>query len=235
MNLILQFLYSGRLAVGAWPLGVDIAILALAALLGGTSHAAAKVFAPDLQSLGPTAAIAIAVAIGMAGVVLVAGGGLALAPGALLGWFLLTLALVDLATFRLPDALTFPLICLGLIAGTVGWLGRLAPPGFSWANLANHGIGAAAGYGAFAAVSVLFRKLRGRDGLGMGDAKLAAAAGAWLGIWALPTAVLVACGLAFVWVMVRWVRQGRESLQRPLPFGPPLAAAIWLCWAAAPN
>ncbi len=155
--------------------------------------------------------------------------------GLLLGWSLLTLALVDLTALRLPDIITWPLCTAGIV---VAWLrigGQAMTPVFDPGALCDHLLGAAAGYAALAGLAAAYRRLRARDGLGLGDAKLAACAGAWLGWRALPLVVLIACGLAFAWVAVRLATRGRSVLSEPLAFGAPLAAALWICWLAPPE
>jgi leader peptidase (prepilin peptidase)/N-methyltransferase len=146
-----------------------------------------------------------------------------LALSCCLGWTLLVLAYIDLRVLRLPDILTLPLIFLGLLVA-------LRLPEMS---LTDRLIGAAAGYGVFAGLAYLYRRLRDRDGLGMGDAKLAAAAGAWLGWQILPIFILLACAGGFVWVTVRILRSG-TGLHTPLPFGVPMAGAFWLMWLYGP-
>jgi len=140
-----------------------------------------------------------------------------------LGWALLVLASIDLFAYRLPDAITFPLVALGL-AITM----QLPEP-----SLGDRMIGAAVGYGVFAGLACLYRALRGRDGLGLGDAKLAAAAGAWLGWALLPVFILLACIGGFAWIVLRLIRSP-QSLHHPLPFGVPLAGAFWILWLYAP-
>lgn len=135
---------------------------------------------------------------------------------ALLGWWLLALALIDLEAWLLPDPLTLPLIAAGLVASATG----LAPGG----SLLNAAAGAAAGYLSLAGIGHLYRKLRGRDGLGLGDAKLLAAAGAWLGLASLPWLVLTAALLGLVMALFR---AGPLRAETAVPFGPPLALAFW--------
>jgi leader peptidase (prepilin peptidase)/N-methyltransferase len=141
----------------------------------------------------------------------------------LLGWALIVLATVDFAVMRLPDAITLPLIIIGLLIAV-----RLPEP-----SLLDRAIGAAAGYGVFAGLGLIYHRLRGRHGLGLGDAKLAAAAGAWLGWTALPLFILLACLGGIGWAGLRMIRS-RDSLDTPLPFGVPLAGAFWLMWLYAP-
>ncbi len=149
-----------------------------------------------------------------------------------LGWGLLTLAAADLAAMRLPDVLTLPLTGAGLAVKGLDLATTPLHPAFSAEALAPGLAGAAAGYLALAGLAYGYRSIRGRDGLGLGDAKLAACAGAWLGWRPLPLVVLLACGVAFAWIAVRLVVQGRGTLREPLAFGAPLALAIWLCWLA---
>jgi leader peptidase (prepilin peptidase)/N-methyltransferase len=136
---------------------------------------------------------------------------------ALLGLVLMTSALVDLKTRRLPDALTL----------TVGALCAAMAANASPQRLA---IGAAAAVIAFAVLETLRRAYaaaRGTPGLGFGDVKLIAALGLWLGVltpWAVCLASLV--GLA----VVLWKRPARDER---IPFGPALAAGAWLVGFAA--
>jgi leader peptidase (prepilin peptidase) / N-methyltransferase len=143
----------------------------------------------------------------------------------LLAWALLWLSAIDLAVYRLPDVLTLPLIGAGLL---VSYYILPGPP------ILDHAIGAAFGFALLWLLSVGFRKLRGRDGLGLGDAKLTAAAGAWLGWADLPSVLLIAslCGL-LIYALIGLIR-GRSALSVPIAFGGPLALAIWLVWLYDP-
>jgi leader peptidase (prepilin peptidase)/N-methyltransferase len=135
---------------------------------------------------------------------------------AVLGWWLLVLALIDLRSWRLPDTLTFPLILSGILASALHWLPDV--------SLRQALLGAVAGYVALAAIGWCYRRVRGREGLGLGDAKLLAAAGAWLGAESLPWLVLLAAllGLGLAFTRSRPVRA-----ETAVPFGPPLALAFW--------
>ncbi|MFZ0267687.1 prepilin peptidase [Caulobacter sp.] len=134
---------------------------------------------------------------------------------------LLALAIIDAATLRLPDLLTFPMIAVGLI---------MAPA--MGEEVVSRLVGAVLGYVVIAVLAEAFRRTSGREGIGLGDAKLLAGAGAWLGWAALPSVLLIACGAAFAWVAARAVAHGRQGLAAPLPFGPPLALAFLATWTA---
>jgi len=142
-----------------------------------------------------------------------------------LGWALLALSLIDLRCYRLPDFLTLPLLLGGL--GVALWAWPEALP--------EHLLGAALGYACMAAVGWVYRVLRGRDGIGLGDAKLLAAGGAWLSLQALPGVVLTASVLALAIVLTAgFVRRLPLSAATRVPFGPYLAAGIWLSWLYGP-
>lgn len=130
------------------------------------------------------------------------------------------LTLIDIRSFRLPDWLTLPLIPAGWLSAW--WLGDPVV----W-----HVAGAAIGYGAFVALEIAYKAVRGRDGLGRGDAKLLAVGGAWCGALLLPVIVLVASITGLVWVLASHV-----VLRRPvtagsaIAFGPFLAGGIAAAW-----
>lgn len=136
---------------------------------------------------------------------------------AVLGWWLLALAAIDLLTWLLPDALTLPLVVAGLLVALWGEPALTSPAGAA--------IGAAAGYLTLAGIALAYRRLRGREGLGLGDAKLLAAAGAWLGPERLPTTVLAAALLGLAFALL--ARRGELAPETALPFGPALALAFW--------
>ncbi|MDX6750974.1 A24 family peptidase [Geminicoccaceae bacterium 1502E] len=138
-----------------------------------------------------------------------------------IGWWLLALALVDLRTMLLPDALTLPLLLAGVLLAALGPRLSLPAPVAAADSL----IGAAAGFAVFALIALLYRRLRGRDGLGLGDAKLLAAAGAWLGWQALPATVLTA---AVAGLCLAVLAGAHRDPSREVPFGPALALAFWI-------
>jgi leader peptidase (prepilin peptidase) / N-methyltransferase len=141
-----------------------------------------------------------------------------------LGWLLFVAAAIDAFEFRLPDLFTITLVVTGLAIAAI----------VSRDEVAAHLIGAGVGYAAFAGFAWAYRKLRGHDGLGMGDAKLVAGAGAWLGWQALPSIVLMASVVGLLWYGAMALRRGREALGERMPFGVPLCLAIWIVWLYGP-
>jgi leader peptidase (prepilin peptidase) / N-methyltransferase len=142
----------------------------------------------------------------------------------LLGWWLLALGWIDLRSWLLPDALTLPLIIAGLAAAIT-----LDPD-----QLTQRALGAAFGYLSLAAVAALYRALRGREGLGGGDAKLLGASGAWLGAAALPQAIVLAALSALAAAGCLRLAGIRLGIHSALPFGPFLALATWILWLFRP-
>lgn len=163
-------------------------------------------------------------ALGIAAVALAVDG----LPGAWLdsvfGWWLLVLGWIDLRHGVLPDPLTLPLIVVGLVAAAL----------YEPSALSDRGLGAALGYLAFRAVAEAYRRLRGREGLGGGDAKLLAASGAWLGALALPQLILAAAAAALIAAGVLGLRGTRLRAHTALPFGPFIALAAWAIWLFGP-
>jgi leader peptidase (prepilin peptidase) / N-methyltransferase len=129
---------------------------------------------------------------------------------------LAVVAVIDARTRRIPDLLSLPLIAAGL---AVAYVTPLLP-------IHHHVIGAIAGFALFAMIGAWYFRQTGTDGLGLGDAKLFSAAGAWLGWQALPMVLLIAAlgGLAFA------VVQGRTGRRSALAFGPWLALGFWVIW-----
>jgi leader peptidase (prepilin peptidase)/N-methyltransferase len=168
--------------------------------------------------------LAVELAAGMIGLVAALAHPLPLAlVTALLGWWLLLIALLDLDHHWLPDRLTLPLVPLGLAAA---WAG-LGPP------LPERIAGAAIGWAVLLAIAFLYRAWRGREGLGRGDPKLLAALGAWIGAWNLP-AVLIGAGLlGLAAVLAMRLRGDTVSATSRLPLGTLMALAAWPLWLIA--
>ncbi|WP_198034213.1 prepilin peptidase [Acidihalobacter ferrooxydans] len=132
-------------------------------------------------------------------------------------WALLALALIDLETQLLPDAITLPLLWLGLISNVNGL----------FVPLQQAVLGAAAGYLSLWLVYHLFRLLTGKEGMGYGDFKLLAALGAWFGWQMLPLTILLSSLVgALVGITLMLFRRMQQGTL--LPFGPYLAAAGWI-------
>jgi leader peptidase (prepilin peptidase)/N-methyltransferase len=168
----------------------------------------------------PQAAFALALGGALAAATLAWGPSDMPLVGVVLAFALAWASVVDIDRFILPD-----LITLGLVLAGLGVALMLGPEA-----LLHRAIGAVAGYGVLAGLALWYRRVRKREGLGLGDAKLLAAAGAWLGWAALPAVLLLASLSALVLFGLWSLRAGRIDASTPLPFGPFIAAGFWLAW-----
>lgn len=154
---------------------------------------------------------------------LIGGASMLLQPGwtglgaALFGWLLLPLAWLDLRHYWLPDRLVLVLAVAGAVWGFFHF-----PP-----LLVDRIIGGIAGFFGLAFIASAYRVIRGRDGLGKGDPKLFGAIGIWLGWAALPFALLIACGIGLLAVLLAMVRGERPEAANEVPLGALLALGAW--------
>ena len=128
------------------------------------------------------------------------------------GCAMVVLFAIDLQHQILPNVVTVP----GIVAG---FLFSLAlPPGWasSLAGLALGGVG-------LYLIAEGYYRLRGIEGLGMGDVKMLAMIGAFLG-WKLMLVTLVLASLTGSIVGLAIVASGRGDMKAALPFGTFLAA-----------
>jgi leader peptidase (prepilin peptidase)/N-methyltransferase len=145
--------------------------------------------------------------------------------GGLLAALMLAIAITDGRRYIIPNELTGAALALALFrAGSVGPDADLYA--VAWATLR-----AAATALPFLALMAGYRRWRGRDGLGFGDVKLAAVAGAWLG-WVTIFAVVELATLSALgtYVASGYLRDRPLRATAFLPFGAFLAPAIWIGW-----
>ena len=114
--------------------------------------------------------------------------------------------------------LTLPLVLAGL-ASTLT---------FDPDALTDHCLAAILAYLSFRGLAAAYRRLRGRDGLGGGDAKLIAGAGAWCGLAALPLVVLGSALLGLLAALGLALTGRSMTSTTRIPFGPCIALAFWL-------
>lgn len=154
---------------------------------------------------------------------------LLLPAGWLLAGWLLPLSLIDLDSFWLPEPLCRWGLLLGL-AVTAG-LGFSQGPAVGSSLLLAHLLAAAGGLIALEGLSALGQRLLGRPALGLGDARLAALIGAWLGPVGLGLALFLAV-IAGAVIGGLGLLSGRLSRHQPIPFGPFLALGCLAVWIA---
>jgi leader peptidase (prepilin peptidase)/N-methyltransferase len=131
--------------------------------------------------------------------------------------FLIAMTGIDIDHQLLPDNLTIPLMWLGIVLSF--WSVHI--------DLASSVIGAIAGYLFLWSIYHLFRLLTGKEGMGYGDFKLLAALGAWLGWGMLPLIILLSSVVGAV-TGLALMATGRLKKDKPMAFGPFIAAAGWI-------
>lgn len=141
-----------------------------------------------------------------------------------LGTCLITLALMDLQTGILSDVLTGTLLVSGLAFHMA-----LDP-----VSTIDSALGAIAGFVATAGILETYRTLKGREALGWGDVKLFTAAGAWVMWWGLASVVLLSALFALSGAMAAAAWSKQFDLQAVIPFGPAIAAGLWVVWLHGP-
>jgi leader peptidase (prepilin peptidase)/N-methyltransferase len=154
-----------------------------------------------------------------------------IAASAVLAATMGAIAAEDFRRFRAPDALNL----FAAVAGLVAIVGIRSQSGSAEvvAALGSAIVGAVLCGGALFLVREAFFRMRGVDGLGMGDVKLAAAGGIWLGWELFATAVMLAAIGALAFVAARSIVEGPWPRTRRIPFALYLAPAIWACWFLA--
>ncbi len=191
-------------AIPAWA---NVPVLSYVALAGRCRGCGARISLryPIVEAL---------TALLFAAVVLLEPLGLRLLGHWLLAAALVAVAFIDFEHQIIPNEITVPGMALGF------GLSLLAPPPFWLDSL----LGFALGGGLMWAVSAGYERLRGAIGLGMGDVKLVAMLGAFLGLEAaLGTMVLGSlAGLVHGVILIGLRGGGRQTR---IPFGPALAAA----------
>lgn len=128
---------------------------------------------------------------------------------AVLASVLVAIFWIDVDTMLILDVMTWPGIALGLVYAA--WVAQALPL---------HLGAAVGGYAFFLAIELVSRWVFKVDGMGRGDAKLAAMMGAWLGPSGLAVALMIAFTLGSVIGLALKARAGGES--KPFPFGPAL-------------
>lgn len=140
---------------------------------------------------------------------------------------LLLLAYIDLRSFQLPNTITIPMMAIGIVFNVIG-----SPPHTGLTSPVASLLGALTGFAVLWALDKLYFLCKKQHGIGLGDAKLLSALGAWLGIGALPNILLIACISGLIGGSL-WLRYQRQALRSAFPFGPFLvfAGIIELLWS----
>jgi leader peptidase (prepilin peptidase)/N-methyltransferase len=199
--------------IKAWQ---NIPVLSWILLKGRCGHCGAPIpfRYPAVEALTGIATLAVLAVFGFTWLGLAA---------ALFTWVLIVATFIDFDTQLLPDQLTLPLLWLGILVNFTDGFGTGAI-----VDLESALIGAMAGYLFLWGTYWAFKLITGREGMGYGDFKLLGAIGAWLGFQLLPGVILIAAISGLVYAGVTFAR-GKRGTAQPIPFGPFLAVAGWVC------
>ncbi len=137
--------------------------------------------------------------------------------GLIFTWLLIALAIIDMETQLLPDTMTL----FGL------WLGLLCSLFYVFISPQQAIIGAIVGYLSLWLIYWIFKFLTHKEGMGYGDFKLFALAGAWMGWTSLPLTIFMASLTGAIWGIAALLL-GINQRENPIPFGPFLALSAWL-------
>ena len=143
-------------------------------------------------------------------------------------WSLLTITIIDINHYLIPDELTLPLLWLGLFINALG-IGVEV-------SLHEAIIGAICGYSSLWLINWIFKIIRKKEGMGHGDFKLFAAVGAWLGWQSLAASIIISSFIGAVSGVFMVTVLSRDKAL-PIPFGPYLAGAalIFVMWGTEIN
>ena len=136
----------------------------------------------------------------------------------ILSWSLIAASGIDIGHKLLPDSITLPLL----------WLGMLLAYFSVFVDLETSVLGAMAGYMSLWSVYIVFKLITGKEGMGHGDFKLLAMLGAWMG-WKLLFVIILTSSLVGATIGISMILLKKTSRATQIPFGPYLAAAVWLC------
>jgi leader peptidase (prepilin peptidase) / N-methyltransferase len=155
---------------------------------------------------------------------IVAAPGWSAAAGAVLAGLMLSIAVVDHRRMIIPDELNALSFIAGLIAAGAG------TEAASTAAILQALARATVMFVLFFGFRAGYRTLRGVEGMGLGDVKLAAVAGVWLDWAFLPIVVEIAALSALAAALYARLRGDEFDPKARLPFGVFFAPALWICW-----
>ncbi len=133
--------------------------------------------------------------------------------------FFIIIYFIDLEHFIIPNELTFPLMFLGAIKSFYPDLDTELFP-----NLVNSLIGGVVGYFIIWIIIFLYKKIRNKEGMGLGDAKLLSAMGFWFGWASIPIIVFFSSIIALLYVAPTLINKSK-NLSTQIPYGPYLIIA----------
>ena len=132
----------------------------------------------------------------------------------ILSIFFVIIFFIDLKHFIIPNELTFPLMAIGLLKSFDPNLNQYLFP-----NFLNSLIGGVAGYLIIWMIIFIYKRLRNKEGMGLGDAKLLSAIGFWFGWISIPFILFFSSFIALVLAIPSLINKSK-NLSSQIPFGP---------------
>ncbi len=130
------------------------------------------------------------------------------------------ISVFDFRTMRIPDLLTGFLGVIGLI--TMSIINQSIP----YSNI----FSAIMMFSLFFLMRFGYERIMGKPGLGFGDVKLAGASAVWISPWYLSSFIFIACFTCIVYVLIKGLIFGRNTLRKRIPFGPFLGIGLVVIW-----
>ena len=132
----------------------------------------------------------------------------------ILSIFFIIIFFIDLKHFIIPNVLTFPLMVIGFIKSFDPNLNKAIFPSYI-----NSLIGGIFGYLIIWLIIYIYKKVRKKEGMGLGDAKLLAVIGFWFGWTSIPYVLFFSSLVALLWVTPALIKKSKK-LTSQIPFGP---------------
>ena len=134
--------------------------------------------------------------------------------------FFIIIFFIDLKHFIIPNELTFPLMIIGFFKSFDPNLNQTIFP-----NYINSLIGGVFGYLIIWLIIFFYKKVRKKEGMGLGDAKLLAVVGFWFGWFSIPFTIFMSSVVALIFVLPSLINKSRK-MSSQIPFGPYIIIAV---------
>ena len=128
--------------------------------------------------------------------------------------FFVIIFFIDLDHYIIPNELTFPLMLIGFIKSFDPNINLNLFP-----NYLDSLIGGALGYILIWGLITLYLKIRNKEGMGLGDAKLLSAIGFWFGWYSIPYVIFLS-SLSALMIALPGLINKSKTMSSQIPFGP---------------
>ena len=132
----------------------------------------------------------------------------------ILSIFFIIIFFIDLKHFIIPNELTFPLMFIGFVKSFEPNLNQTIFP-----NYINSLIGGVFGYLIIWLIIFFYKKVRNKEGMGLGDAKLMAVVGFWFGWASIPFTIFISSFVALIFSIPSLIKKNK-NMATQIPFGP---------------